>query len=92
MSIDKNTIKEICKIAKIHLTNEEIEEIEKDLNPIVEYMDSMDELDLENVEPTYRVFDSINPFREDEVKESLNHEDVFANTENREGNYFKIKG
>lgn len=91
MKINKKTIDKIEDTIKIKLTCDEIKEITKSINSIKDYSRNLNQIDFENIEPTYRVFNLNTVLREDEVKSSLSREEVFKNTLNKEDNSFKIK-
>ena len=58
-------------------------------NSILEYFHQLDEVDTEGVEPTYRVVDLANIFRDDAASPSLSIEQALKNAPRRENGYFK---
>ncbi|MDD4353266.1 MAG: Asp-tRNA(Asn)/Glu-tRNA(Gln) amidotransferase subunit GatC [Candidatus Nanoarchaeia archaeon] len=87
--IDKETVKHVAKIARINLTEEEIDKFSRQLNDIVEDFKILDELDVENVAPSFHPIRTENVLREDEVKECLKREEIFKIACHKEGDYFK---
>jgi aspartyl-tRNA(Asn)/glutamyl-tRNA(Gln) amidotransferase subunit C len=90
MSLTQEQIKKIAeKLSKIHLDETKTEELKWDLNNILKYFDLLNEVDTENVKPTYSVIEKENSLREDieqkikdpSVKELLecSNQDVIAN-------------
>ena len=70
MSLTQEQIKKIAEnLSKIHLDENKLTEIEWDLNNILKYFDLLNEVDTENVSPTYSVITKENILREDELKE-----------------------
>jgi len=66
MSLTQEQIKKIAeKLSKIHLNDDKLKEIEKDLNNILQYFELLNELDTENVKPTYSVIEKESFLRED---------------------------
>lgn len=66
----KNTREDILYLAKLSnltLDDQEVEGLRQDLDNIVGYISQLDELDTENIEPTYQVFEMENVWREDEI-------------------------
>ena len=66
----KNTREDILHLAKLSnltLDDQEVEGLRQDLDNIVGYISQLDELDTENIEPTYQVFEMENVWREDEI-------------------------
>ena len=78
----KNTREDILHLAKLSnltLDDQEVEGLRQDLDNIVEYISQLDELDTENIEPTYQVFEMENVWREDEIlPQDANREELIA--------------
>jgi aspartyl-tRNA(Asn)/glutamyl-tRNA(Gln) amidotransferase subunit C len=87
MEID---IKYVANLARIRLTDKEIERFSKQLKDVLKYIDKLKELDITNIQPTSHVLPLKNIFREDVVKSSLNSEEVLKNAPQRKGNFFKV--
>lgn len=87
MEID---IKYVANLARIRLTNEELERFSKQLKGVLKYIDKLKELDIANIQPTSHVLPLKNIFREDRTLPSLNPEEVLKNTPGRQGNFFKV--
>ncbi len=69
MSITREDVLHLAELSNISLKEDQIESLGKDLDNIVNYISQLDELDVENVEPTYQCFDMVNVWREDEIVE-----------------------
>ncbi len=67
MNITKDEVKHLAKLSSISLNESEVENLRGDLENIVNYIKQLDELDTENVEPTYSVSENQNIWREDEI-------------------------
>lgn len=67
MNITKDEVKHLAKLSNISLSESEVENLRGDLENIVNYINQLDELDTENVEPTYSVSENQNIWREDEI-------------------------
>lgn len=67
MNITKDEVKHLAKLSSISLNESEVENLRGDLENIVNYINQLDELDTENVEPTYSVSENQNIWREDEI-------------------------
>lgn len=82
-------IEEVEMLAKLSLTPEEKKEAEKEINQLLSYIDKLNELDTEGIEPMSHVFPLQNVFREDEVKPfSGSREELLKNApEQREGSF-----
>lgn len=67
MNITKDEVKHLAKLSNISLNEGEVENLRGDLENIVNYIKQLDELDTEDVEPTYSVSENQNIWREDEI-------------------------
>jgi len=68
MSLSKQQIEHIAKLARLDLTDDELNKYGGELSRILNYIDQLKEVDTEGVEPTAQVTGMENIFREDEVK------------------------
>jgi aspartyl-tRNA(Asn)/glutamyl-tRNA(Gln) amidotransferase subunit C len=88
--IDKEQVRKVAKLSRLDLTEDEIEEFTGQLSAILEYVEKMNELDTENVEPLAHCLPISNVFRQDIVKNSLGTEKALANAPQRDGEFFKV--
>ncbi|VVB74759.1 Aspartyl/glutamyl-tRNA(Asn/Gln) amidotransferase subunit C [Candidatus Tiddalikarchaeum anstoanum] len=87
--IDKDTVKHVAEIARLKLKDEELELFAKQLNDIVDYFKVLDELNVENVEPSFHPVRTEDVMREDGVSECLDRKKVLEIACHKEGDYFK---
>lgn len=90
MSVTKKDVEHIAKLARLEFNDEEINDYTQQLNKILEYVDKLNELDTENVEPLSHPVEGSNVFREDELKTSVSTEDALANAPDRTDEFFKV--
>jgi aspartyl-tRNA(Asn)/glutamyl-tRNA(Gln) amidotransferase subunit C len=76
MKIDKDVITRVSGLARLELTEEEKTEFSRQLSDIISYVEKINELNTENVEPADHIADLTNVFREDSVKESIDREKI----------------
>lgn len=88
--IDKAEVRKVAKLARLELSEVEVEEFASQLSAILDYVEKMNELDTTNVEPLAHCLPVNNVFREDSVKESLGTEKTLANAPQRDGEFFKV--
>ena len=79
MKITDETIKYVSALAKLQLTKEEEERAKVDLESILGYMETMNELDTDGIEPMSHAFKVSNVFREDVVTNGDDRENLLAN-------------
>lgn len=90
MAITNKDVEYAAALSKLELTGEEKCEYTKQLNLILEYVDQLNELDTEGVEPTYHVLPVTNIMREDEVRPSLERDRVLMNGPDIQEACFKV--
>jgi len=90
MRIDKKTVENIAKLARLALTEEEKKSFAGQLDKILAYIDKLNELDTSKIEPTFHAVPLKNVFRDDEVKPSLKQEEALANAPQKDRGYFKV--
>jgi len=88
--IDEAQVRKVAKLARLELTDAEVEEFTGQLSAILGYVEKMDELDTDDVEPLAHCLPISNVFREDRVKESLGTEKTLANAPQTDGEFFKV--
>jgi len=90
MKID---VKKVAKLANLKLSESEEEKYSQQLSKILEYIDKLNEVDTENVEPTYNVTGLSNVMSPDEVgNNTLSQEDATKNGSQVKDGYFVTKG
>ena len=90
VAISRDEVLHVARLARLALTDEEIERLGGQLNAILEAVGKVAELDLSDVEPTSHPLDLANVWADDEPEPSLPAEDVFANAPGREDSFFKV--
>ncbi len=86
-TIDRGLVERIAKVARLELTDDEIEKFTQQLKVILEAFKELDDVDTRGVEPSFHPQELSNVLREDKVT-SWNW-DPLENTEHREGRHFK---
>lgn len=84
VKIDEKIIEDVTVLAKLNLSEDEIEEIKEDMIKMLEYVDKLKKLDTEKAEPMYQIFSTNNIFRDDVVKNKDDREEILANAPERE--------
>jgi aspartyl-tRNA(Asn)/glutamyl-tRNA(Gln) amidotransferase subunit C len=87
--ITKEEVEHVGWLARIEIDAKQSDAYAEKLNSVLDYFGQLDEVDTEDVAPTYHVADIVNVFRKDEVTESLPQEAVLSNTEHRQEGNFK---
>ncbi len=90
MSIDLKTIKHISKLSRISVAEKKAEKLEGDLNSIFEFIEKLNELKTENVEPLTSIAETTLKLRPDEVKSKNLREQVIKNSPKENEDYFVV--
>lgn len=90
MKISKDDIIKVSELARLEFKEEELEKFTEQLGKILEYIEQLNELNTDNVEPTSHVLDSSTPLREDKVVEWLSTEEVLKNAPESEDDFFVV--
>lgn len=90
MKITKETVDQVATLAKLSFTDSEKERIQEDLSKIIDFMEKINEVDTEGVEPLTHINESINVLREDEAIETITQEEALKNAPQKDSDYFKI--
>jgi aspartyl-tRNA(Asn)/glutamyl-tRNA(Gln) amidotransferase subunit C len=90
MSVDREKVLKMAKLARLTFTEEELARMEKSLGQLVGYVDQLGKLDLKDVEPMLAVDTQPRPMRPDEVKPSLDKEATFRNAPEVNLDHFSI--
>jgi len=88
MSLTRDQVKHVAKLANLPLTSEEKEKYSKQLSKILEYIDQLNQVDTSNVEPTFNVSGQSNVMREDSIDVCLSQEETLANAPKKEKGFF----
>ena len=90
MAVTLKDVKHIAELARLEFSNEELENFTHQLNQILEYVEKLNELDTENVEPLSHPIEGNNAFREDELKPSISREEALKNAPDSDDKFFKV--
>lgn len=90
MKISPEEVAHVAHLARLHLSDDEVAEMARQLDGILTYVAKLNELDTTGVEPTTHAISIVNAFREDEVKTSLEREKSLANGPRQDGESFVV--
>ena len=88
--IDEAQVRKVAKLSRLEPTEAQVEEFAGQLSAILEYVEKMNELNTESVQPLAHCLPISNVLRDDIAKESLGAEKALANAPQRDGNFFKV--
>ncbi|MFC4023333.1 Asp-tRNA(Asn)/Glu-tRNA(Gln) amidotransferase subunit GatC [Oceanobacillus longus] len=88
--ISKEQVKHVAHLARLAVTDEEVEKMADELSAIIGYAEQLNELDTDGVEPTTHVLDLKNVMRKDEPKEWITQEDALKNAPDQQDGQFRV--
>lgn len=88
--ISREEVQHVARLARLTLTDDELERMREQLDAILAYIDKLRELDVDGVEPTAHAVPLVNVMRDDEVTPSLPQDVALANAPDRAGEFFRV--
>jgi aspartyl-tRNA(Asn)/glutamyl-tRNA(Gln) amidotransferase subunit C len=88
--IDREQVLHVAKLARLKLSDDEVERMSGELSAILEHVDNINELDLEGVEPTSHVVPLENVLRADEPRPSLPRERALEQAPDADESGFRV--
>ena len=88
--ISTEDVKHVAKLARLELTDEEINKYSKQLDSIIKYVEQMNEVDTTGIEPMPHAIPVYNVMREDVVKYEQTKEELMANAPYEEDGFFRV--
>ena len=90
MSIDKDTVKHISKLARISLDEKKINNLAKDLSSIMKFIDKLNELNTDKTAPLTSIINASLKPRKDEVKEGKIRDQILKNSPEKNEEFFVV--
>ncbi|MGO0122540.1 Asp-tRNA(Asn)/Glu-tRNA(Gln) amidotransferase subunit GatC [Desulfothermobacter acidiphilus] len=88
--LSRAEVEQVAALARLELDGEEKERLAHDLGKILEYVSSLQELSTEEVPPLVHVIPLQNVWREDQVEEHMEIEEILSRAPDREDRYFRV--
>jgi aspartyl-tRNA(Asn)/glutamyl-tRNA(Gln) amidotransferase subunit C len=90
VAISREDVLHVARLARLELTDDEVDRFADQLSAILEAVSKVDELDLADVEPTSHPLDLANVWAEDDPRPSLPVDEALANAPDRDGMFFRV--
>lgn len=90
MSVTKKDVNYVADLARLQLTEEETESLASDMNQILDYMTTLEEVDTSDVDPLEHVIELEYRLRDDKAMEPLSHEEALKNAPDADSDYFRV--
>ena len=88
--ISSSDVRKVAQLARLELSDDQIETYTSQLEEILSYVDKLQEIDTENVPPTTRAVEVVNAMRDDSVDVNSSREDILSQAPHREGDFFRV--
>lgn len=88
--ISEKDVKYIANLSRIHLNDDEAQGLTKDLEKILDYIKTLESLNIENVTPTSHVLGLKNVYRDDDINPSLSQSDALKIATEKNKGMFKV--
>lgn len=90
MKLSHQEVEHVAALARLRLSEEQVDKLTGQLNQILEYMDKLNQLDTQGVPPTNHALELTGALREDRVRPSLDREKGLANAPESDGQSFVV--
>ncbi|MBW3597338.1 MAG: Asp-tRNA(Asn)/Glu-tRNA(Gln) amidotransferase subunit GatC [Planctomycetes bacterium] len=90
MSLSRDEVQKVSLLARLLLSEEELESMTAQLGRVLDYVQQLEELDTEGVEPMAHAIDLSNVLAEDAIEPSLSREAALANAPKRDDECFRV--
>jgi len=90
MKVDKVMVDKLAYLARLEFSNEERAHVEQDLSNMLDFIDKLNELDVEGVEPLVYMSSETNVMREDVAHHEITKSEALKNAPLADSDYFKV--
>ena len=90
MSIDKDTVKHISKLARISLDENKVESLSKDLTSIMKFIENLNKLNTDKTAPLTSIINASLKSRKDEVKDGKIRDQILINSPEKNDEFFVV--
>ena len=90
MKINRETISKLASLSKLKFSENEMDLISTDLSKMLDFINQLENLDTDGVEPLIHVNEEVNNWREDQIDDMLSQKAALYNSPIKDGTYFKL--
>jgi aspartyl-tRNA(Asn)/glutamyl-tRNA(Gln) amidotransferase subunit C len=88
--IDIKTVDEVAHLARLEFNEEGKQEILNDMNRMLAFVDKLNEVNTDGIEPLIYMTDEVNVLREDDAETSISQKEALKNAPKKDSDYFKV--
>lgn len=90
MKVTRDLLDKIAHLSRLEFEEKDADKMMMDMTNIVSWVEKLNEVDTQGVEPLTTMSHETNALREDEVKSHLSHEDALKNAPKKDSDYFRV--
>lgn len=90
MKIDRELLNKMAHLSRLEFDERDADRMREDMTAIVEWVEKLNEVDTEGVEPLTTMSHEVNALRDDVVKDHLSHERALLNAPKKDADYFRV--
>ena len=90
MEVNNKLIQDIAKLSKLKFDDSAEEKMKADLGKMLDFVDKLNEIDTEGIDPLIYMSEEVNVLREDKVSEKISQADALKNAPEKDSDYFKV--
>ena len=90
VKVDKQQVEKLADLARLEFSEDEKEAFVQDFQKIVSFVEKLNELDTQGVEPLVYISEATNVLRTDQVRQTISHEDAMSNAPEADSDYFRV--
>ena len=90
MQINKETLHKIAHLARLEFDEKDTEKMLRDLNGMIAFVEKLNEVNTDGIEPLTTMSHEINVLREDIVKPHMSREEALKNAPQKDSEYFRV--
>ena len=90
MKVNNKLIQDIANLSKLKFDDSAEEKMKADLEKMLDFVDKLNEIDTEGIDPLIYMSEEVNVLREDKVSEKISQEDALKNAPEKDSDYFKV--
>lgn len=90
MKIDRSLLEKIAHLSRLEIDEKDVDKMLADMTAIVDWVEKLNEVDTEGIQPLTTMSHEVNVVRSDEVKDHLDHEKALSQAPKKDENYFRV--
>lgn len=90
MEVNDELVEKLAHLSRLRFNEQEKQEIKKDLQKMIAFVEKLNELDLDHVEPLLHMSEEVNVLREDSITGMVSRDEALKNAPVQDGEFFKV--